>query len=251
MSSWELTNITARLVLPPGLLIVLALIGLGLVRSRVRFGAGLAIVSVLSLYVFSMPIVSRSLVQSLETPYSDPTRNTDAGAIVILGGGAYYAPEYGAGTISAATLERVRYGAHLQRRTGKPILVTSGDPIGLGTTEADLMKVALRELGANVKWIEAASNNTLENATLTRQILSKARIPSVYLVTHAWHMPRARMAFERAGLNVIPAPMGYKTTPKLRVLDFVVSAQALHDSFTFFHEILGSIWYRLRFDLGR
>ena len=251
MSAWELTNITARLVLPPGLLIVLALIGLALMRSRSRFGAGLVAASVLTLYIFSMPIVGRSLVQSLETPYSDPTRNTTAGAIVILGGGSGYAPEYGSDTPSAATLERVRYGAHLQRRTGKPILVTGGDPAGHGTPETETMKVALLELQANVKWLESASNNTLENATLSRQVLQKANINSVYLVTHAWHMPRAQRAFERAGLQVIPAPMGYRGSPRLRALDFVASAGSMHDTFIFFHEVLGSVWYRLRFDLAR
>jgi uncharacterized SAM-binding protein YcdF (DUF218 family) len=237
VSAWELTNITARLVLPPGLFIVLALIGLSLLRSRVRFGAGLVTFSVLALYVFSMPVVSRNLIQSLETPYSDPTRDDSAGAIVILGGGSDRAPEYGGATVAAPTLERVRYGARLQRKTGKPILVSSGDPMHLGVSEAELMKVALHD-------------NTLENAKLTREILSKARIHTVYLVTHAWHMPRAQRAFERAGLRVIPAPMGYKISPRLSVLDFVASAEALKHSYYFFHEVLGSIWYRLRFDLG-
>ena len=251
VSAWELTNITARLVLPPGLLILLALMGLALVRSRVRFGAGIALAAVLALYVLSMPVVSRALIQSLETPYRDPARDASAGAIVILGGGAYHTPEYGSGTVSPATLERVRYGARLQRRTGKAILVTSGDPTGLGASEAELMKVALRELNANVKWTEAASNNTLENARLSQRMLKKAGIHSVYLVTHAWHMPRAQRAFERVGLHVVPAPMAYVTTPRLRVLDFLPSGHALNQSYIFFHEVLGMLWYRLRFDLER
>lgn len=250
MSAWELTNLTARLLLPPGLLIVLALIGLAMVRSRVRFGPGLVTASVLALYVFSMPVVGRLLVQSLETPYNDPARNTGGGAIVILGGGNSHAPEYGSAAVSVWTLERVRYGAYLQRKIGKPILMTGGDSARLGMSEAETMKVAARELGANVKWLESASNNTLENARLTQQVLYKANIHSVYLVTHAWHMPRAQKAFERAGLQVIPAPMGYRTSPRLKVLDFVVSASALNDTYIFFHEVLGSIWYRLRFDLG-
>lgn len=252
MSAWELTNVTARLILPPGLFILLALIGLSLVRAKIRFGASLALCSVLALLTLSIPIVGKFLVQSLEMPYSDPTRDRSAGAIVVLGGGSYIdAPEYDADTVGCATLERLRYAAYLQRRTGKPILVTGGNPTGGRTTEGEQMKNALREFGATAKWVESASDNTFENARLSRQVLKKSGVQSVYLVTHAWHMPRAKMAFERAGLHVIPAPMAYKTTPRLMVLDFVPAAGALMDSSIYFHEILGMVWYRLKFDLGR
>ena len=252
MSLWELTNATARLVLPPGVFILLALIGLAMVRSRMRFGAGLALFSVLALCTLSIPVVSRSLVQSLEIPYADPAEDRSPGAIVVLGGGSYHrAPEYGADTVSAASLERVRYAAYLHKRIGKPILLTSGNPAGGATSEAEQMKSALREFGVSAKWVEARSNNTFENARMSQQVLRKAGIQSVYLVTHAWHMPRARMAFERAGLHVVPAPTAYRTSPHLTLLDFLPSASGLKDSYIFFHEVMGTVWYRLKFDLGR
>ena len=252
MSAWELTNITAQLVLPPGVFILLALIGLAMVRAKMRFGAGLALFSLLALYVLSVPVVSKALIRSLETPYSDPAKDRGPGAIVVLGGGSYHAaPEYDGDTVSAPSLERLRYAAHLQRRTGKPILVTGGNPAGGATSEGEQMKAALRDFGVSVKWVESASNNTFENARLTQQTLKKAGVQSVYLVTHAWHMPRAKMAFERVGLHVVPAPLAYKTGTRLKVLDFIPSAHALGESYTFFHEVLGTLWYRLRFDVGR
>ncbi len=252
MSPWVLTNATAQLVLPPGVFILLALIGLAMVRSRIRFGAGLALFSVLALYTLSIPLVSRALVQSLEVPYTNPADDRSPGAIVVLGGGTYHrAPEYGADTVGGATLERVRYAAYLHKRTGKPILVTSGNPAGGDTSEAEQMKNALREFGAGAKWIESCSNNTFENARLSQQVLRKAGVESVYLITHAWHMPRARMAFERSGLRVVPAPMAYRTSPGLTLLDFLPSAGGLKDSYIFFHEVLGTVWYRIRFDMGR
>src|SRR5688500_10476244 len=109
MSAWELTNITARLVLPPGVLILVGLLGLALLRSRVRFGANIAMFAFVGLYVLSMPVVGTNLVQSLETPYRDPAQHLGGGAIVVLGGGSYVrAPEYGVDTVSHATLERLR-----------------------------------------------------------------------------------------------------------------------------------------------
>jgi uncharacterized SAM-binding protein YcdF (DUF218 family) len=98
-----------------------------------------------------------------------------------------------------------------------------------------------------VEWIESASNNTFENARLSARILKSAGIHSIYLVTHAWHMPRAQMTFERAGLQVVPAATAYKPRLRPRPIDFMPTAQAMVDSAHFFHEILGMVWYRLKF----
>lgn len=252
MSFWELTHVTVRLALPPGVLILLGLLGLALVRSRMRLGAGLALFAFLSLYLLSTPIVARLLIHSLETPYADPGKEPGAGAIVVLTGGLNpRTPEYGGDTVNRYSLERARYAAHLHRRTGKPILVTGGNPIGADTSEAEQMKAALRDFGVTTRWVEDASNNTFENARLTYPILKDAGVHSVYLVTHAWHMPRAKMAFERAGFHVIAAPMGYKIALRTSLLDFFPAPNAYADSYNFFHEILGIVWYRLKFDLAR
>ena len=248
MSAWELTNVTARLLLPPGGLILLGLVGLALVRSHLKAGLSVASFALLSLLALSTPIVSRNLLKTLEDPYSDPAK-ANADAIVVLGGGLYpAAPEYGSATIAAFSLERIRYAAHLQRRTGKPILVTGGDPAGYNASEGQQMKVALKELGANVRWVESASANTYENARLSKKILKQAGIDSVFLVTHAWHMPRAKMAFQNAGLRVVPAPTAFRTEPpRFSMLDLVPSAEGLQQSWFFFHEIAGIAWYRLKF----
>jgi uncharacterized SAM-binding protein YcdF (DUF218 family) len=249
MSAWELTNVTARLLLPPGGLIVLALLGLALTRSHVKAGVAAASFALIALLLLSTPIVSRNLLQTLEDPYVDPARERSAEAIVVLGGGSYRdAPEYGADTVGALTLERVRYAAHLHRRTGKPVLVSGGNPARLQTNEGQQMKSALRDFGVTARWVESESSNTFENARLTQRTLKQAGIDSVFLVTHAWHMPRAKMAFQNAGLRVVPAPLGFRTTPpRIAPLDFVPNADALIDSWFFFHEIAGIAWYRLKF----
>jgi uncharacterized SAM-binding protein YcdF (DUF218 family) len=248
MSAWELTNITARLLLPPGGLILLALIGLALARSHARAGTGVGLLALLSLLLLSTPIVSRNLLQTLENGYADPMKERGAGAIVVLGGGSYVdAPEYGADTVSETTLERLRYAANLHRRTGKPILVSGGDPSRLGSSEGEQMKAALKDFGVATRWVESGSNNTFENARLTQQTLRHAGVDSVFLVTHAWHMPRAKMAFQNAGLRVVPAPMHFTTAAPLSVLDFAPAATGIKDSWYFFHEIAGIAWYRLKF----
>jgi uncharacterized SAM-binding protein YcdF (DUF218 family) len=246
VSAWELTNATAQIVLPPGGLIVLGLVGVALARSHRRTGWAICLAALLSLYLLSLPVISRSLVRTLEVPFSDPVAYRGAGAIVVLGGGSYpRAPEYGVDTVGRDSLERLRYAAHLQRRTGKPILVSGGNPAGLTTNEGEQMAAALRDFGTQATWLEGASNNTYESAYLTRAALQQAGIDTVYLVTNAWHMPRAKMAFERAGLRVIPAPMGFRTEGR-GLLDLLPNTSALRDAFTYFHETAGMVWYRLR-----
>lgn len=252
ISAWELTNLTVGLILPPGGLILLGLVGLALTSAAPRFGRWVASISLLGVLALSLPIVSRSLLQSLEPPYSDPAADRRGGAIVVLGGGTYArAPEYGHDTASWATLERLRYAAHLHKRTKKPILVTSGNPARLAMSEGAQMQATLRDFGVPVTWVEGASNNTFENARFTYRMLEKTGITTIYLVTHAWHMPRARMAFERSGFVVIPAATGYKTHVRISVLDFAPSGYALADSSQYFHEIVGLAWYRLKFALDK
>lgn len=252
MSAWELTDVTGRLLLPPGLLILLGLIGLAFLRSWPRMGRSLAAFALISLYLLSTSIVARNLIRTLEVPYSDPAADRRAGAIVVLGAGSYLrAPEYGQDTVNRGSLERIRYAAHLQRRTRKPVLLSGGNPQGADSSEGAQMQAALREFGVSATWIEESSKNTFENARLARRQLERSGIKTIYLVTHAWHMPRARMAFERAGFNVIPAPTGYNTNLRIMVADFIPSTEALSVSGHFFHEIAGFAWYRLQFALGR
>jgi uncharacterized SAM-binding protein YcdF (DUF218 family) len=216
---------------------------------RVRFGAALCVVALVLLYALSTPIAARLIAEPLARyPALDAAHLAeDAGAIVVLGAGRYdAAPEYGGDTIRGAALERVRYGAFLHRRTGRPLLVSGGDPEQTGTAEASLMKKALEsEFGVTVAWIESVSNNTAENAIMSRAILEKAGIKKVYLVTHAEHMARAVEAFEAAGLAVVPAPTILLPARPLEARDFVPSGGAMSASARALHEWLGRAWYAL------
>jgi uncharacterized SAM-binding protein YcdF (DUF218 family) len=171
-----------------------------------------------------------------------------ADAIVVLGGGTYFhAPEYGGDTVGKETLERLRFAAKLQRETGRPVLVTGGAPRGNSTSEAEQMKQVLEhEFNVPVQWADGASDNTLENARMSQQLLKQAGISRIYLVTHAWHMPRAVLAFQAAGFQVVPAPTAYTTRYQTDLLAFVPNAYALRDSRIFMHELIGMLWYQLK-----
>ncbi|MEO8332372.1 MAG: YdcF family protein, partial [Gallionella sp.] len=176
-------------------------------------------------------------------------RLQNADAIVILGGGTYFhAPEYaGQDTIGDATLVRLRYGAKLQRETGKPMLVTGGKPLGNSISEAQQMRIALeQDFRVPVRWTEDESDNTIENALHSFRILQQAGIHKIYLVTHAWHMPRSAEIFRRAGFEVVEAPTAFTTRYQIDLLAFLPRAESLRDSKIFVHEVIGLLWYRVK-----
>ncbi len=249
---WVIRNAVAALLLPPGSLLVIACCGWWMLGRHPRIGRSLITLSFLGLYALSTPYVGNSLLKAIETPAGNPFDDRSGQAVVVLAGGKYFAaPEYGGDTVNAHTLVRLRYGARLHRALDKPILVTGGSPEGSSTSEAWAMKTVLaEEFGVPVTWVEERSRTTLENARLSHIMLSAAGVRTVYLVTHAWHMPRAKLAFEHAGFAVIPAPTNYATRYRLTALDFLPQAGALLDSSRYFHEIIGIAWYRLKFRLA-
>ena len=249
MSTWVITNTVAAWLLPPGFLLLLAAWGLWRTSKHRRFGKTLLTLSLLGLWVLSMPVVARALLGTLESAWADPLRAPPAQAIVVLGGGKYHAPpEYGStDTVVGESLIRLRYAAHLHRLTGKPILVSGGSPEGSGVSEARAMKSVLEnEFKIPVLWTEDASANTLENARASFRLLKTQGITRIYLVTHAWHMPRSQRVFTEAGFIVVPAPTAFATRFRLTALDFMPRSHALHQSSQFFHEVIGLVWYRLK-----
>ncbi len=244
---WLLTNLVAAFLLPPLNLLLLGGLG-GWLYTRRRRAAGRALIllSAAALWLLSTPYVADRLLDAL-TPPRVILRGGEADAIVILGGGVYRdALEYGGDTVGRLTLERLRYGAWLARRLASPVLVTGGAPEG-GTPEGQLMRVAMeRDFGIPVRWVEDRSHNTRENAQHSAELLKSAGVGRIYLVTHAWHLGRALPEFERAGLVVVPAGIGYfpRTVPD--VMELLPSAKGLHDSYFALHEGIGLIWYRMR-----
>ncbi|HEY9538278.1 MAG TPA: YdcF family protein [Kiloniellaceae bacterium] len=253
--------IAKTLVLPPTCFFVLLLAALLLRRWSRRLGRWLLWSLLLVVYASTTPFVAIALIAPLQPyPPVDPLQpDDDVDAIVVLGAGIYYwAPEYRvpeddplsglrAGSL---TLQRLQYAAYLARLTGKPILA-SGGPASAAPymTVAEAMKVTLeRDFGVPVRWIENQSRSTYANAELSAQRLRNAGVQRFYLVSHAWHMPRAMLSFEAAGLEPIPAPTRFLLPGPLIWRDFLPTVGAMNVTYYAVHEWLGLAWYRLRAD---
>lgn len=195
---------------PPAGLILLALVGIVLLfHHRRRLGLACILVAQGLLLALSLPLVASALIRSVERyPAIAPGALRQAQAIVVLGGGSHYAAaEYGGeDTVSAPSLQRVRYGAWLARQSRLPLAVTGG-VVYRGRAEALSMGEVLQdEFHVPVRWVESEARNTKENALYTARLLKADGIQRIALVSHGYHLARAVPLFEAQGLQVLPAP---------------------------------------------
>ncbi len=239
-----LSATAAVLLVPPVNLAVLALAFVLLGRRRLA-GAALGL-----LLLLALPVLAGTLLVSLETG-SPPPAGPPPQAIVILGGDVRARAGTPAFVVGALTLERLQGGAALARATHLPILVTGGVVDADGPPVAALMAASLQaDFAVPARWIEPASHDTWDNARLSAALLRQAGIRSVYVVTHAWHMRRALIAFAATDLAVIPAPLPPDRPPRLRLGALVPRVTAWRLSYFALHEWIGCAWYALRRAVG-
>lgn len=265
MDMWP--SIIEVLVTPPGIVVLLLLITFFAYLRRQWLGAAMLVLSTIVLVALSLPLTAQQLMSGLQNFAKPPelvplaekgpqaslyvpknSLKDPPEAIVVLGSGRYSeAPEYDLeDTVSAQGLERLRYAAFLQRKTGLPILVSGGAPGGEDTAEAELMQAALTtDFRANVKWVERESRNTQENARFSQMLLAESKVRHIYLVTQAWHMRRAAHAFEEAGIKVTPAPTGFHTLSRAarQYSAYLPSAQGMYFTSLALRERLAFIGY--------
>ena len=236
------------LVLPPTGPLLVAIVGLALMRRSPRIGRALAWGGVLLLLTLATPLVSYWLTRAAsDTTPLDPAQASRAQAIVILAGGIRRnAPEYGGDTLSRLSLERARYGAKLAKQTGLPVLV-SGGVVFRGRPESEVIRDALeQEFGVKVRWVETKSRDTRENALYSAEILRAEGVSRIVLVGHAFDIPRGKGEFESNGFEVIPAPTVIPTLTFENPSDFLPGMGALLGSYYACYELLADAVRGLR-----
>ena len=211
----------------------------------------LVLLWVVSCHGFAVWLARSALVQFAPTS-ADQLARAQVQAIVVLGGGLLpHAPEYGTARPTAQTAARLSYGIFLSQQSKLPVAFSGG--VGWGTRaaqgsgEADVaQRVALDEYGVALRWLEGKSRDTAENANFTAPLLAVSGVERIALVTHATHMPRALAEFERIGLVVTPAPMGFVLPRRSALLEWLPSAEGHLATQQVWREVLGGWVARLR-----
>jgi uncharacterized SAM-binding protein YcdF (DUF218 family) len=233
----HLKTLLKVLILPPSGPLILALVGLLLIRRRPVFARVCLAAGIMSLWLLSTPVVSDALSSLVERyPALDFRLAANAQAIVILGGGGqrFAAPEYGGPAADPFLLERLSYGAYVARKTGLPILVT-----GFGTEARAMHDSLLRNFGIEAHWVDDQSYDTFENARNSARLLKSDGISHIILVTHSTHMWRSVQEFTQTGLEVVPAPAGMLARRDLGVFRYIPQTSALQRSEIAVYEMLG------------
>lgn len=243
-------KILAALVFPPGIFIVLAVVCAVLaIKDKKKAASIVAILDAFLLYALSTGVISSLLIAPLENKYPPIMASDGAQAIIVLGGGFNdSSPERGgAGSLTPVSSMRASYGFELSRKFGLPLLFTGGgyyDARGRGN-EAEAAGAAWLAFGVPKDRIslETASEDTKGNAAGVASLAGKG--PFV-LVTSAFHMPRAVLAFHKAGITVLAAPTDYRAKrSSFTFTDFLPDTWKLECSRSALHEYVGILYYIL------
>jgi uncharacterized SAM-binding protein YcdF (DUF218 family) len=265
VDGFDLKVLVRSLLAPPALPWLIVLLGLLVSvlprRPRAqRLGLATVALGVVLAYFSAIGLVAAGLASVLERGLTrwepDAQAALPAEAVVILGGGTFRADELTRARerqsrerLRSGTLQRVLEGARVARASGLPVLVSGGVPSGHERAEAHLMSEVLQQVFFQpVRWQEDRSRDTAENASFSARMLREHGVRRIILVTHAYHMPRARLAFEAAGLEVSPAPHDFlgRAPGQWRWRDLVPDASEAERIRRCLHEALGLVWYSLR-----
>ena len=122
---------------------------------------------------------------------------------VVLG-----ARVYADGRPSDALAVRVRTACQLYRDGLVRKLLVSGGPGDGAVHETEAMKRMAIGLGVKDQdiLVDAGGLNTQATVKDSRPVFSQLRAPRILVVSHFYHLPRIKMAYQRAGWEVYTVP---------------------------------------------
>ncbi len=266
MELGELKPFLRGLFLPPAGLLFTLLVGWALQRSSAiklrATGSLLVLASGLFLWFMcclgAAAWLSRTVLPQLNALSAAQVAGLKASGvqgIIVLGGGVEAQREeyQDQPQLLENSSSRLRYGVWLARQTGLPVGFSGGvgwqaeQPAASGqappSEAATAQATALADYGIALRWVEAQSRDTRENAQFMQALLAPQGVHHIALVTHASHMPRAERLFVKAGFQVTPAPMGFTKDKPSWVLQWLPSADGMLASRAVLYELAGSLLY--------
>lgn len=243
--------IYSTLLLPPGIFLVGLLLQACRSYRRNKALAKTLLIVTLVIYIASTGLLATAVIKSLESKYTPPAA-LNGDVIIVLGGGATLdTPNLGGpGHVYGNAANRLITAAQLYYKLGVPIITSGGKVFDSTGVEADISKHILLGLGIPENKIitENQSLNTTQNALNSTALVKQYGFKQPILVTSAFHMERAVLQFEKAGLKVVPFPTDYMVNVayKPHIGGLLPSAAAMSELALGLKEYLGiaaSKWY--------
>lgn len=217
-------------------------------RHWPRWLRGLGLAAVLGCYLLMTPLASEALTGALESTASHPCTISPEAVVVLAGGARFDARQGEYADLNLASMRRLMGGVAVwQKQPANTRLVLSGGSGSGRQAESSLMAALAEKLGvpANMIRTETRSTTTWQNA----QDLARMSPPvprTVWLVTSAMHMSRARYAMQQAGFQTCPVPVDYRHESSDWLSALLPSGGALAQSDAVLHEVFGRVWYQLK-----
>ena len=236
------------IVSPLGLLISLMLLALVLRRQWPVYWA------LLILLICSFPLTARSIWVDLESEYQyqPPTTVPQADAVLVLSGmlGGFetedgYVTEWGDPDRFFVGLQLVKLG-----KADRLIFTRGQMPWSDSPPEGELLKQKALEMGISPQQILLTSivSNTAEEASAVKGLMAEYGLNKIILVTSSFHLPRAKLLFDRAGVETYPYPTDFKAASRdITWLHFIPSADAFRDTSSGIREYIGRLYYWLKY----
>ncbi|MET3592564.1 MULTISPECIES: YdcF family protein [Mesorhizobium] len=218
---YYLSKILWFFIQPLNLAIFLLLAGLvAALFGRRRLAATGSVLAFLILALSAWTSLGAMMLNPLEERFPKPPLPERVDGIVVLGGGFEGAINLARGGYELNSGgDRMVETAILTRRFPQAKVVVSGGNGELfldGEGDADTAPRLLGALGVAPErlLLENKSRNTYENAVFSRRLVEPKPGEIWLLVTSAFHMPRAKALFDKAGFPTLPWPVDYRTSGK-------------------------------------
>jgi len=190
-----------------------------LIFKRRVIGIGILLVAISCYFIVGSGWLPSLLFSQLQTPFVNLPEPEwkNHNAIVLLGAGAVKLPQSAQINPTMMAYSRIYKTASLYLSCIKQhkctIIVSGGDALHTGKSEAEVYRDALIQLGINNADIqlENKSMNTYKNAQFTSTILKQGQFDQVVLVTSGFHLKRSLLYFSHFGIEPKPALADYLT----------------------------------------
>jgi uncharacterized SAM-binding protein YcdF (DUF218 family) len=211
-------------VQPLSLVFIFVALGLLLRLSGRRvFAFLLTLLSAAILFVTLFTSTGAWALQQLEARYTRAALPADLQCMIVLGGAFDLEVTAGRGGMEMnQSADRFIEAARLARLyPNAKILISGGDGSFSGhyKGDADLANDFFSAVGIDPARLirETASRNTEENVSETKALLDQDGLKDCLLITSAYHMPRAKALFDKAGVTTIPWPSDYRASGKVEL----------------------------------
>jgi uncharacterized SAM-binding protein YcdF (DUF218 family) len=178
--------------------------------------------------------------------------------MVVLSGGIRRSSRFNKNfKVLPVTFTRISEGIEAFNQSNAKQLVLSGAGSNSRTKlesqkDGQAMKNLALQLGIPEEKIiiEPNSFNTMEHAIELVKLFPPEKKLKIGLITSALHMLRSKKAFNKKFQpdSIVPIPVNYTySSPKFNVKSFIPSSDALSQSTYALHELIGILWFSIRY----